>query len=639
MQFLVYIGCRVISLLQKRGDTVQLSKREISITLTLIDANGPLTTALLAEQFEMSVRSIKYDLDNIRAWLEQKKLSLVSRRNKGIWLEWPDSKKLEIKNELLHVARYALFPDQEVRIYRLILRLALAETFLTSDTLADDMSVSRNTILSDLEKMELLLYEYDVTLQRRNHYGFCLAGEESQIRLLMEIVIQKGMTDYDVYNMMQTIVNQEKTQATNYGMPHEMATIFNVTLTEMAQLVDQEMLDQFNYSEILAIILRVAIATGRLKNTHTMKSYKILDNQQQLEQKRELPFLLMQAVFNYYHFPNLEDEYIYIFSDILINYQDANIAELTTALIAEVSEKEQVPFNADQQLFNNLFAHLSLKLHKKHVFVNEYNPFVDDIKSKYSHLFRHIQFASEKLIASSAVIVNDSFVSYIALHFLVAYEKAQPNRDVVSIVYICSTGLGVTSLIQQKIMEEVANVELVSFASVLKAQEVIKEKNPDLVVSIFPLEGIQRPFIKVQPLPTVQDITMINELVQGVLQNRSGEHKLTRLVARQQVPNKQGIEDESRDLLLSAFVVYEELKRLFEGQIQSGYEEAFLLHVMMMVHRIHFQSQYQNEGNVVPETLVTNQTDVCAIEKIMAHNKLAINRAEITALLQYVCIE
>lgn len=78
-----------------------------------------------------------------------------------------------------------------------------------------------------------------------------------------------------------------------------------------------------------------------------MKSYKILDNQQQLEQKRELPFLLMQAVFNYYHFPNLEDEYIYIFSDILINYQDANIAELTTALIAEVSEKEQVPFNAD----------------------------------------------------------------------------------------------------------------------------------------------------------------------------------------------------------------------------------------------------------------------------------------------------
>lgn len=60
------------------------------------------------------------------------------------------------------------------------------------------------------------------------------------------------------------------------------------------------------------------------------------------------------------------------------------------------------------------------------------------------------------------------------------------------------------------------------------------------MVSIFPLEGIQRPFIKVQPLPTVQDITMINELVQGVLQNRSGEHKLTRLVARQQVPNKQG---------------------------------------------------------------------------------------------------
>ncbi|MFS0952708.1 hypothetical protein ACFC3A_14085, partial [Enterococcus thailandicus] len=86
------------------------------------------------------------------------------------------------------------------------------------------------------------------------------------------------------------------------------------------------------------------------------------------------------------------------------------------------------------------------------------------------------------------ILINDSFVAYIALHFLVSYEREEDLRSVRA-VYICSTGLGVTSLIKQKINEELNNITIVAFASVLNAQEMIATKDPDLVISIFPING------------------------------------------------------------------------------------------------------------------------------------------------------
>ena len=80
--------------------TVLLSKRAINILLMLLDLEGSITTQELAESFTVSVRTIKYDLEDIRAWFEQHDETLYSKRNKGIWLDLPDSKRLLLKMKL-----------------------------------------------------------------------------------------------------------------------------------------------------------------------------------------------------------------------------------------------------------------------------------------------------------------------------------------------------------------------------------------------------------------------------------------------------------------------------------------------------------------------------------------------------------
>lgn len=618
--------------------SLHLSKREIKILLLLLDLEDSVTTKELAETFEVSVRTIKYDLENVRDWFKDQNVLLKTRRNKGIWLEIPDSERLTLKNEIIEVERFETYPDQELRANQLIFRLLLASKCLTSQELADDLQVSRNTIISDLDRVEELAQMYELTLNRQSRQGFSIIGEESKIRLLMEYITQKEITEYDIYQIMSYFVQsgqQRKMQEVHVGVNTIFQKIYQVALKEMTGLLDPSLFDQFNYAEILSITLRVAIASSRIQLHHTVGGYKMLTNQNVLQQKRELPFLLMKKVFDHYELPLLADEYFYIYSDVFVANNQQDIVGLTEKLIKDVSKEVNFPFYRDRQLFTNLFAHLSLRLTKKHLFINEYNPFVDDIKAKYPQLFSEIQLASQSDIVGSALLINDSFIAYIALHFLVAYEKNLHEINIVRIVYVCSTGLGVTSLIEQKILEEVSNVEIAGFASVLNAVDVIEEKNPDLVLSIFPIEIVNRPFVKVNPLPTEADIHSIQEEVNKILAHtQSG--KVPRLIPRQQIKETQGIEAESRDIVVRTYVIYEELLKAFSEKLTQEYKEAFLLHVMLMVHRITFDSQYENEGNIVKETLLAQQELVEHIERIFAKNELMVNQAEITALLNYI---
>ena len=270
-------------------------------------------------------------------------------------------------------------------------------------------------------------------------------------------------------------------------------------------------------------------------------------------------------------------------------------------MIYKVSKKINFPFYQDPQLLTNLYAHLSMRLSRRKNFVNEYNPFKEDIKQKYPELFAAINQAALQEI-SEKLLINDSFVAYIALHFLVSYEREEDLRSVRA-VYVCSTGLGVTSLIKQKINEELNNITIVAFASVLNAQKVIAAKDPDLVISIFPINGIDR------------------------------RH---RLVLNEAPINKETLEDFSKELILKAYTIYEQLLVTLESELIQEYREAFLLHVFLMVHRITFDQQYLAEGSQVDQIILNREALVGEIEAIFAENNLGINKSEISALFSYI---
>ena len=97
----------------------QLTKRESQLLIYLLEMTEPVTIKQLAEKESVSVRTIKYDLEDIRDWLIERNQELHSKRSQGIWLSVSDSDRIKLKSELMDVNRLELFADQGLRINRL----------------------------------------------------------------------------------------------------------------------------------------------------------------------------------------------------------------------------------------------------------------------------------------------------------------------------------------------------------------------------------------------------------------------------------------------------------------------------------------------------------------------------------------
>ena len=115
----------------------QITKRQIQVLLQFLENTEPVTTKELANQQNVSVRTIKYDLDDIRLWLQERKHDLTSKRSQGVWLELSDSERIKLKSELIEVDRLELFADQTLRLDRLSIHLMLTNQAITSFELAE----------------------------------------------------------------------------------------------------------------------------------------------------------------------------------------------------------------------------------------------------------------------------------------------------------------------------------------------------------------------------------------------------------------------------------------------------------------------------------------------------------------------
>lgn len=150
----------------------QLTKRERQLLIYLVEMSEPVTIKKLAEKENVSVRTIKYDLDDIREWLNERKQVLYSKRSQGIWMNISSSDRIKLKSELMDVNRFEIFADQSLRIKRLLIMLLVTKEAITGMKMANALDVSKDTIMNDLDVLENNFLKEGLTLNRQARKGF-----------------------------------------------------------------------------------------------------------------------------------------------------------------------------------------------------------------------------------------------------------------------------------------------------------------------------------------------------------------------------------------------------------------------------------------------------------------------------------
>lgn len=606
-----------------------LSIRELQIINQILNASTVVRAQHFADEFHVSLRTIKYDFKKIKEWFEEQGVPLISQPSKGYWIECDSNKLMELRNELFKLEHTQLYSNQETRVNRILVFLGLNKLPTTAEELAKEFTVSRNTIVNDMSVVSEHAEQWGVDLVSVKRHGYVIIGEEIKARVMLEDLIMNSMNNYEVYRLTEGIMGGGQGYHFYQMLDKQISDVYRIVEDRISQYFEDDVVKKWKNMDILAVLIRLTISLKRMQLGCTMGGYQLLDRSKLNDDTDFKMVDLVESVYHDVSLPLLENEYVYCFGSARFNQINIDPLELTERIVQYVAQKEDLPFTNDTKLHDNLFAHLSLRLGKKRMTRNEFNPMNADIKKQHPRLFQHVYEACEKYISLEQV-VQESFVSLIVLHFLVSYEEMKSVEKKVRTLYVCSTGGGVARLIKHRLESHIINIQMVAYCSIMDVDRMCRKYEIDLIVSIFPIDSPKH-VIVISSWPQSINYQAIQNEVDQILQQIPDDRRISNADEIQILP-KSG-EALSEEIILKGFEVYRQIVSELSDQLNNTRAKGLLLHILLMVNRYYFNKQYDLVGTEM--NLNTSDQTFSDVKGILENNHLYLQDSEFYALLQY----
>lgn len=622
-----------------------LTHRSCQILKQIVDSKRSLRIRELAEKFQVSVRAIKYDLETIRTWLhteEHSAVRLESKPNRGIWLE---GDKAAINQLLYHIQakkEQAVILSQGERVKCITMELLTAQDYITIGGLEEKIGVSRNTVVSDLQEVQQSLLDWNIVLERKTYKGLRIKASEMERRLALEYILQSLFTSKDMSRLLQSLVQNEEISP----RIRQVAGQFALTEQEIRQIyqttagiVQQACQSGGNLSErvVLGLFIRLCVVIRRIRDKHTLMGITVPELiAEQQEYYRNFCDRCSDLAKNL-QMPIAESEIYYVWlqwlgvfgsSPVGGGYHDLDITVITRSLVDGVGRLAKVPFHEDEELFDNLLAHLNDRLAKYRRHASDPNPLLAEVMQIYGNLFQYVKQVSFSILKDFNIYLNDADIAYLVLHFQAAYERKFSEYQYKTLV-VCGTGRGSARLLKIRLENEIKNLQVVGCCSILEIDKVLERYPIDLVISVLPLKE-DYPTVVIGAIPTRQDFAVVEAALKEIhpkdrrqlpssplLANNSFLTSLSMLKIGFSSENLPEIENLSREIINQGFQMATLITTEFKDYLTEQAAAGLTIHILLMVNRLVFDSPY---------------TDIGANYNDSEH--IAMLRAKLTALLK-----
>ena len=181
---------------------ILLNERLKGIIRILKDTQDYITSKQLADQMDISVRTIKSTLKGLKMELTAYGAELEIKRGVGYRLHILNEEAfLPIKNRIQSESPRQFPHTQKERSIYIIRKLLSLDYPIKLDDLADELYVSRNTISLDIKEVKRLLHNYHLIIVQSNNNGIIVEGSEIQKRICInDFFFQDKMQDFFVQN-------------------------------------------------------------------------------------------------------------------------------------------------------------------------------------------------------------------------------------------------------------------------------------------------------------------------------------------------------------------------------------------------------------------------------------------------------
>lgn len=499
-----------------------LSERGHMLLVKVINSNCRYTLHEMASVYEVSNRTIRNDVVKVNEFLS--KYQLPNMYIVDGYLKFKEQINLSQIQNLISQADdfYEYRLSKEERIIFTAAMLISACDFITYETIANQLYVSRSTIIHDVAAVKAMMKENGCKVKSFANKGLLVQGKEKNKRILLLNLLFSGINSYSStsypYHMLQNL-------DTDFGSTLDDKVILNEIVTK------QEGQYQLKYedSSFDKMICYLIIMIRRIKKKCFIKQ-RIDGNQEKLDMAKSIVSMISQR-----YQISIPDNEIHEFSIFLNslratgknigkNRMIVDIQMLTRKFIERISEELKIDLTDDFEFFQNLSFHFE-EFFKEPMMPRASNPLVAEIMETYPSILDvvHHQIAVFEHFVKRKT--NESEISYIVIHICAAIERKQNQNSDLRVVVVTNVGPGPSQMLQVRLK----NTYNFHIKGIIRNHDIINYDfaTTDLVISTVPIHNFHCPYVLVNPLLSDEDYVHIGQKINEIRKSGAIRHEDT----------------------------------------------------------------------------------------------------------------
>lgn len=462
-----------------------LDVRCYEILEQLLYKDGYMTVQQIADEKDISKRSVYYDICKINEWLEAQNIeTLEIERKKGILIEKEVKEVIRTRlKEIPPKLAYVFSPVERMKI--IICSVMLRNRNLHIDDFMELCQVSRNTIINDIKEASKEIAKFQLHLCYENGKGYHIIGDLIKKRSIYFLYFS-SIADFYKKGVLP-LENPKKTEEI------------------LDKLKDIE--DALDAQYVTGILYSIAVFFSTIESRTDTVEFSEKEEQEIMNTKE---YQLVQARFDdlkkgeqlYLTLHLLGSRVQNISADIMNEGTGHEVHRLSKILVKAFSRIACVSFEREAELVQAITAHLKTSLYRYRYGIQLGNPMLDDIKNEYGDLFEITSRACKYLEKEIEVPIPEGEIAYLTLHFGAFINSGQRKKEEkLNILVVCPNGLSTANMIREEICTLVPNAQAVDIIS-LKDYQI--NHNYNVVISTIVIED-EKNLIIVHPILTDND--------------------------------------------------------------------------------------------------------------------------------------
>ena len=419
---------------------VTITQRCLKILKLICDRKGPVTIKQIADSLEVSERTARYDLSLLHDWLAENDLTLMSVPKIGSYFE--DCEKERVLERVAQFDNeshsFGLYLNANERVNRIVFNILQGREDKAIDDLAEELGISRTTLVRDMDKADNWFEQHQVKLHRGQKKGVHLHVDEVTRRSLMVAFIIENTSASAFLNSYWKHDNADGTIAQEdsvFSIAKQLQ--LSVNYDKLFHILDEYLANipiVVTDNTITWLIYYLAVMATRIKEAKFIEvlpeQYDRFINTDACKKVKEILKNQFSEAIDEDH---LNKEAVFIAGRLFasaknvkgtINEENSEIANrVYTFILGKIRQHIGYDMRDSTELTDGLKTHLQASLVRAQLNITTSNAMLDEIKRRFADLFEACSLIADEVNDTFGLYFDENEVGFIVLYIVAAMEQ------------------------------------------------------------------------------------------------------------------------------------------------------------------------------------------------------------------------